>query len=253
MPTASTDPTPQCLLCQLPSDDIDRKVGDFTYYRCAKCGGVFVHPLRPQSFYLENETYLDDMELYMSRIDPYGQRWMIEQCERLLAAKLTPLQRGKFFEIGAGVGYLTLMALARGWQAQGIETSQQAVDYARKLLKVDVTLSTIEKYETAKTFDVIALVEVLEHFVDPLKAFESIRKLCGERTFIFGTTPNTGSLHWQESEQDIYQPQDHIFLFNEKSIRYFAAKAGIQDLTVELFGSGAEHDSNLMYAGLMSA
>ncbi len=251
--SGATSDKPVCDLCNITSNTVDRKVGKYTYYRCLKCTGVFAHPKKTQEFYLGNETYLHDVKTYASHIDPYGQRWMIEQCERLYEQKLPPLRRGSFFEIGAGAGYLTLMALARGWQASGIETSKQAVEYANDNLRVDIKHSTIEEYDPKKTFDAIALVEVLEHFLSPLEAFNAIKRLCGEYTFVFGTTPNTGSLHWQKSEQDIYQPKDHLFLFNEKSIRHFAEKAGIKELTVELFGSGDEHDSNLMYAGIMSA
>ena len=95
------------------------------------------------------------------------------------------------------------------------------------------------------------MVEVLEHFLDPAKAIQALKPLAKPKTFLFGTTPNTDSLHWQKSKQDIYVPDDHIFLFNEYSLRRLAEKVGIKKLTVELFGSGEKHDSNLMYAGVV--
>jgi len=248
-----TAKNPTCLICRKKAHTKFLEVGEFTYYRCKHCTGIFVDPIRGQDFYLDTDTYLKDTKLYVGRIDPYGQRWIIEQFERLYMEKMKSPVKGTFFEVGAGVGYLCLFALARGWNAKGIETSERAVKYGKSHLKADLSVSTIEEYDKEEVFDAIAMVEVLEHFIDPIKAITALRKLSGSHTFLFGTTPNTDSDHWRKSEQNIYVPQDHIFLFNEKSIRIFADKANIHDLTIEYFGSGDKHDSNLMYAGVISA
>lgn len=241
-----------CLVCHKSTKKLFKKVGESSYFRCKKCDGIFVDPVQSQEFYLSNETYLDNPQSYVSRIDLYGQRWMIEQFDRLYQQKIHGTDKGKFLEIGAGVGFLSLFALARGWDVKAIETSATAVKYGKEYLKLDIEVATIEEYKTEQKFDAIVMVEVLEHFVDPMKAIEAIRRFCGPHTLLFGTTPNTDSEHWDKTEQNIYEPNDHIFLFNEKSIRNFAKKAGINDLTVEYFGSGEKHDSNLMFAGIIS-
>lgn len=242
---------PCCLVCDQISNTVFLKKGEHTYYRCRNCRGVFVWPVQPQQFYLESDTYLKDVYLYTSRINPYGQRWIIEQFERLYGEKSGTPERGSFLEIGAGTGFLTMFALARGWQARGIETSASAVKVARDHMRLDVDLSTLEQYQDKRRYDAIAMVEVLEHFINPLHAIEHLRRFAKGRTVLFGTTPNTDSEHWDSDEQDIYQPEDHIFLFNKHSLEAFAEKAGIRNMSVELFGSGKEHDSNLMYAGVI--
>jgi len=243
---------PKCPLCAKPAKSAFLKVDAYTYYRCGNCTAIFVDPVKEQDFYLGTETYLHHIKQYISHINPYGQRWMIEQFDRLHEKTMQTDQKGSFFEIGAGAGFLTLFALARGWQASGIETSKVAVKFARESLKVDISLSTIERYKVNEKYDSVAMVEVLEHFLDPYEAVNSIKKFAKSQTFLFGTTPNTDSEHWKKSEQNIYVPDDHIILFNEKSIRAFAKKAGVTNLTVEFFGAGEKHDSNLMYAGVIS-
>ena len=245
--------SPVCQVCGKQSHTKYLDSGEYTYYRCKSCGGIFVYPIKPQMFYLETETYLTNPLQYTSSIDPYGQRWMIDQFERLYKQKMQQSFLGKkLLEVGAGVGYLTLFALARGWEAKGIETSKPAVQFGKDYLRVDLEHATIEGYKTDEKFDAIVMVEVLEHFLDPLEAIKALRKLSGTQTFLFGTTPNTDSKHWKKSEQNIYVPDDHIFLFNDSSIRRFADQAGIRDLTIEYFGSGKKHDSNLIYAGIIS-
>jgi SAM-dependent methyltransferase len=245
---------PVCQICGKKSRTKYLECGEYTYYRCKSCGGIFVFPVKPQEFYLGTETYLTNPLSYTSSINPHGQRWMVEQFERLYIQKMQSSTLGKkLLEIGAGVGYLTLFALARGWEAKGIETSKPAVQFGKDYLRVDLEHTTIEDYTSDEKFDAIAMVEVLEHFLDPVKAIRAMRRLSGAHTFLFGTTPNTDSEHWQKSDQNIYVPDDHIFLFNERSIQRFADKAGIRDLTVEYFGSGEKHDSNLMYAGVIPA
>lgn len=242
---------PHCILCEVPVKELFLEKRGYTYYRCGKCQGIFVWPIREQTYYLDSDTYLKNMEVYTGMIDANGQRWMIDQFERLYRDVMEREGRGAYLEIGAGIGYLTLFALARGWDASAIETSEEAVDFGKKNLKVDISQSTIEDFETDKTFDAIVMVEVLEHFLNPASALEAIKKLSKRWSFLFGTTPNTDSSHWKQSEQDIYQPEDHIFLFNKRSLERLADQIGIKRLTVEYFGGGKNHDSNLMYAGII--
>lgn len=248
-----TKDVPVCHLCKISQSTHFMKKGKFDYYRCRNCDGIFAWPLKAQKFYLRTDTYLSDPLEYAKIINPEGQRWMIEQFERLYAKTMDTDQKGNFFEVGAGAGYLVLFALARGWEASGIETSKPAVRFARDYLRVPIEHSTIEDYKTDKRFDAVAMVEVLEHFLGPVEAIESLKPLAKAKTFLFGTTPNTDSEHWKSSDQDIYIPDDHIFLFNDYSLRRFAQKAGVKNLAVEVFGSGKNHDSNLMYAGIIES
>lgn len=239
-----------CPVCLSPKSRPYKNLDTFSYVQCSRCTGIYVTPIKEQSFYLDTETYLNDPEFYTGRIDPYGQRWMIEQFERLYKSLLGE-ERTNILEIGAGVGFLELTALSRGWDVKGIETSASAVAFAEKYYKVDITQSTIEDLPVGKKYGAFIMVEVLEHFIDPIVAIESLKKHAKPHALIFGTTPNTDSAHWRESEQNIYVPEDHIFLFNEKSIRIFASKTDIKDFKVEYFGSGNNHDSNLMYCGVL--
>ena len=242
---------PVCHVCGDKRSTHFLKKGKFDYYRCRNCDGIFVWPLRSQDFY-GNDTYLKDPTIYAQGINLQGQRWMIEQFERLYRDIMQTPHKGSFFEVGAGAGYFTLFGIARDWEAAGIETSADSAKFARDYLRVPVEEAFIESYDSIKKYDAIVMVEVLEHFLDPVKAIDALRPLAKEKTLIFGTTPNTDSDHWRTGDQDIYVPEDHIYLFNDYSIRRFAERAGIKDFTVELFGSGDKHDSNLMYAGVIT-
>src|SRR5690349_18454469 len=129
---------PVCHMCGEMRSTHFMKKGKFDYYRCRNCDGIFVWPLKKQDFYLATETYLSDPIEYSSRIDPEGQRWMIEQFERLYADVMQTPHKGALFEVGAGAGYLTLFALARGWVVGGIETSAPSAKFARDYLRVPI-------------------------------------------------------------------------------------------------------------------
>ena len=246
---SAIDQAPCCILCKHGRADVFKD--NANYYQCRECGGVFVWPVRPQQFYLQTDTYLSDPKQYAGGINLQGQRWMIEQFERLYKQKTGHEHKGSLLEVGAGAGYLTLFAIARGWDAFGIETSHKAVKYGQDFLRVPLEHSILEKYTPKKDFDAVAMVEVLEHFLDPVHAIQAIKKLIKKPVFLFGTTPKTDSSHWKESEQNIYEPDDHIFLFNHHALEHFGRRAGLKQLTVEPFGSGKENDSNLMYAGMV--
>lgn len=241
---------PVCILCSTSNVEEYKKLKRFTYYKCKKCTGIFVNPIRTQAFYSKAKTYLTDPKDYAKFMNPYGLRWIMEEFEKLYEKK-TGNNRGTLFEIGTGLGYLELFALARGWNVKGIETSIEAVKFANEYLRIDVQHSTIEDYVPDQTHDAIIMVEVLEHFLNPIIAFESVKKLGRKGTVIFGTTPNTDSSHWEKSEQDIYMPEDHIFLFNKKSLKKFAKMVGLKKVTIQYFGSGEKNDSNIIYAGII--
>jgi SAM-dependent methyltransferase len=104
-------------------------------------------------------------------------------------------QPGSAFEMGCGDG-TTLNALRRrGWRVLGSERTEDAARIAREQLGLDVLTGGLDNIDPAARFDLVLLLQVLEHLDDPLPTLAAMARMLkpGGR-FIIGV-PNFGS--WQ--------------------------------------------------------
>lgn len=235
----------KCDICHSFDAEIYINKGKTIYYKCKHCGGVFVSPKMEQKFYLENKTYLTNPEDYVSLIDPKGFIWLLGKFEEAYNNKINK-SRGNLLEIGAGVGYFMMLAFARGWNPEGIETSKAAAEWGQKNLRMDIKNTTLELFSSEKKYDAFVLIEVLEHFHNANYAMKNIKELVNSPAMIFGTTPNVESNYWND-ERDIFDPNDHIYLFSEKCLRVLCKELGAKELSVEYFG-GDNGDAHLLYS-----
>lgn len=234
----------KCILCN--STDSSPIKENTNYRRCSNCKGVFLFPIKEQEYYLNEFNYLTDPETYISLIDPKGFRFLIGHFEKHFKNK-TGKERGSVLEIGAGVGYASFMLFSRDWDVEGIETSSPSAEWGRKYLRMPIHNGIIEKFEPKKKFDAVFMVEVLEHFISPKKAIQAIEKMAQKDCLIFGTTPNVDSNYWK-IHPEVFNPNDHIFLFNKNSLKFLCRSTKGKDLSIGYFGTKKHNDSNMIFS-----
>jgi SAM-dependent methyltransferase len=102
---------------------------------------------------------------------------------------------GHLLEIGCGTGTLLLAAAAAGWTAMGIEPGVAAAGAARARGARVVTGWFPGDLPAAPTeFDAICLLDVLEHFADPLRFLRQVRARLAEGGRLLIQVPNWDSL-----------------------------------------------------------
>jgi len=75
---------------------------------------------------------------------------------------------GKALDVGAATGILTRAAGAEGWQVTGVEPSTWAVREARQRHGTQLFEGTLEELDAeVRSFDVVTLIDVIEHVTDP--------------------------------------------------------------------------------------
>lgn len=104
----------------------------------------------------------------------------------------------KVLEVGAGHGLFLSEALKRFPEAmfQVVDISPVSIEITREILKffagdgtkVNFTQADIREYDTAETFDLIMMGEVLEHVENPRSILESIREFLTPSGGLFITT-----------------------------------------------------------------
>jgi 2-polyprenyl-3-methyl-5-hydroxy-6-metoxy-1,4-benzoquinol methylase len=167
MPMSGTFETSRCPYClQQAAPGIT--VGLQRFFRCPRCLLVFREGLdAPEKALSERRYYENDYfrELAWDQLEGYRDgiyRDALAWIERQAG-------RGRLLDVGCGCGFFLREALERGWEAEGIDPSRESIDYLRATLGNVGTRGTLDDCETGERFDVITMINVLDHLVDPWK------------------------------------------------------------------------------------
>jgi SAM-dependent methyltransferase len=193
-------------------------------YRCHECGTVF-QPALPggadlHSLYrdMEDGDYLAEEE---------GRRATSRRLLDLVAAQVPA--GGSLLDVGCGHGLLTDEARKRGFAAEGVELSDDAVRYVRDVLQLPVLHGTLDDPALdGRTFDAIVMADVIEHLEDPGATLDRCAELLAPGGALLVVTPDpsspvarlAGGRWWG------YLPA-HTFLFPRRTLRELIAARGL--------------------------
>ena len=135
----------------------------------------------------------------------------------------------KVLDFGAGTGLFTSYLKMEGFLVEGVEFSKKAIDYAMKRygLKFFGSLNEL-KAETAQLFDIITMIEVIEHLKNPNSILERLYSFLKPGGTIYISTPNRNGMNarlnrseWREAKKPF-----HLVLFNNRSLSKILADTG---------------------------
>lgn len=178
-----------------PVTSHDMKISDSHYGRtariveCVACGFRYADPLPAPDLVtlyaaLEDPDYLEGSE---GRTEPF--RRILARCRAIRP------DAGTLLDIGAGAGLMCVAAREQGLQATGVEPSRWGVEAARSRHQVDVLEGVFPHPELrGRRFDLITLIDVIEHVSDPLGLLRDIHGALESGGLAVITTPDAGSL-----------------------------------------------------------
>jgi 2-polyprenyl-3-methyl-5-hydroxy-6-metoxy-1,4-benzoquinol methylase len=141
---------------------------------------------------------------------------------------------GKLLEVGCSHGGFLALARHAGFDITGIELSPWVCDFAKNTFDVPAICASVEDAGLSpSSYDVIALMDVLEHFPDPEKSLAACAKaLTGDGVLLVQTPchqPARGYSQLRDVDHPFLRmllPREHVFLFTESSVRALLAKIG---------------------------
>ncbi|HVM59984.1 MAG TPA: methyltransferase domain-containing protein [Verrucomicrobiae bacterium] len=153
---------------------------------------------------------------------------------------------GKALELGSAHGAFVALLRWAGFDAAGLELSPWVVDFATRTYQVPTLSGPIEDQTfAARSLDVVALMDVLEHLPDPLATIRQCVRLLKPAGMLVIQTPNypAGRTYQQlVSEKSRFleqlKPREHLFLFSQDSIKQFLVRSGLESQVFEpaIFG-----------------
>lgn len=148
----------------------------------------------------------------------------------------------KVLEIGCHTGYLSCWLRRKNNLVTGIECNQDALEIAKPYLK-NAICGNIENESTWKNlgsekFDVILIMHVLEHLVDPWKVLEETKKYLKEDGEVIIAMPNISNFYnrWSifrgnfDYEDVGVMDRTHLRFFNIKTTKELIEKSGYIEL-----------------------
>lgn len=145
---------------------------------------------------------------------------------------LSAVAEGSLLDVGCGSGIWLSSMRDLGWQAEGVDFDQNAVDVARKQgLKVRCGALEQQGYPS-ESFDAVTLNHVIEHVPDPVGTLTECARILRRGAKLVVSTPNTASLghkvfgeHWRGLE-----PPRHLHIFSENSLVRALRLAGFDEI-----------------------
>ena len=188
----------------------------------------------PRCHFLQCDDFASLTHFYETLIDPEYEVTRAPralQARRLLDTLPVTCPTPSLLDIGAGSGILVEAAQDRDWHAQGIEPSQWLSEQAI-LRGLAVHEGTLPHPDVTQTFDLVTLVDVLEHVNDPLTLLKNARAHLSPNGVGLLVTPDRGSLtarlmgfrwwHYRVA---------HVGYFNRTALTLLLQRAGLEPIT----------------------
>ena len=196
--------------------------------RCRTCGLQYVNPIIVWPAGSRAHSLACDLDYFASTRPSraIGNRHLLRLAQGLLG------RRGRWLDVGAGDGLLASQAQAAGWEAVAIEVDGELV-HALGLDRVQppVQVCPLEDADlTPASFDVISLVNVLEHVDAPEEMVATCARLLRAGGLLIVHVPNVGSLgarrrgpRWRH-----YEPLSHFTYFDRHTLPLLLERHGLE-------------------------
>lgn len=223
--------------------EIWQKDGE-NYQRCMDCGlvRIFPQPSDERLAQIYNEDYAriwgkDEQEIVFKHLK-----------YKLSSLVLRPLsnfaregeRKGKLLDIGAATGMLMETAAQSGYEVYGVEGGETSINALQRKFGHDRVfdgwLETIDFAGLGKTnfFDVVTMVDVLEHCRDPNLTLDIVNKLLKAEGIVSCYIPTTSSLaaKLMGKRWDSYCTM-HTFSFTNENLRALFKRHGFDILSID--------------------
>jgi 2-polyprenyl-3-methyl-5-hydroxy-6-metoxy-1,4-benzoquinol methylase len=204
----------------------------FTYVRCAECNTLsIVNPPTDRLGEIYPDTYYSFGDQGASLVGQVKE-WLDRRAFRKIFAGVKG-DKISALDVGGGAGWLLTLAKSvepRINQTMVVDLDAKAESLAHAAGH-DFYLGPVETYETDRRFDVIFMLNLIEHVADPVAVLEKMQGLLAPGGIIFLKTPNHDSLDARlfrtRSWGGLHCPR-HWVIFSPESFGQAAQKAGLQ-------------------------
>jgi SAM-dependent methyltransferase len=221
-----------CRICGAPARPSEL-LAPLPFSTCEGCGLTFredrgdadVHAIYESGAYTEVRS--------PEYSDPRTLRERRRQAQVRLDFVAPHARGGRLLDVGAAGGAFVEQALARGFDAEGVEPTPEFAAFAREQLGVPVRTATIEQAQLADdSLDVVTMWHVLEHVPDPVDVLTLLSRALRAGGVVAIEVPNAAG-HLARSQGRAWaslEPEVHVNQFGPRSLGAALERAGFDVL-----------------------
>lgn len=222
-----------CPLCRRASVPQFEKHG-YWIRECLGCGHRFaisdapdqhVQQVYGDDYFFSGGAGYDDYLSEAGLLVPHGRRY-----GRLLKRHGAG---SSLLDVGAAAGLILDGLVKEGFEGCGVEPNETMARFAQTELRLDVTASAFEDFETDKQFDVVTVIQVMGHFIDPVAAVQKLHELVRPGGLCLVETWDAGSWparllgpNWHE-----YSPPSVLQWFSRGSLKQLFERCQFEEVT----------------------
>ncbi len=236
-----------CKICERPVQPLGKKWGaflerDFHFVRCDACGFVAVEDPSTDFAKLYGESYYEgrgadpsvDYARELARPDRVVRVYEWRGILELVRSRMGDLSGKRWLDYGSGAGGLVRFVRDAGIDCVGVDTGA----YAPRARAAGVPMLTDEEVtKMPGAFDVVTLVEVIEHVIDPLPFLERVAALLRPGGLLFLTTGNAAAHRKGFFDWSYVVPEIHVSFYTPRALTIAFERLGLTALPGE-FGPG---------------
>jgi len=222
-----------CPICLASAVSVVRLPVGIVVATCAGCGLLY-QPHRPS--HAELARLYSEVSYCAWGLDvdeTIVQRMKAATFNTYLAVVEKYIGRGQLLDLGCGTGFLLECALARGWDARGVELAPVAAQACRRRVgesRVFEGALEAAPYSAAR-FAAVTMFDYLEHVPDPRSTLTQVAALLRPGGIVALTTPYVGALshrlmglRWSQFKAE------HLQYFSPRSLTQALVRTGFVPL-----------------------
>ena len=224
-----------CIFCAKNNDTIVIEQDGFQGRKCFDCSLIYISPRPPIGAVLDiyghgNAHISAHSHIAGSLLKRLYARHHLRILKKYCSA-------GNVLEIGSGAGYFLDEARTAGFNPFGIELNPEQASFMKNTLHIPCEQKPLSNDSFAGTlFDVIYHSDVISHFHDPLKEFNTMYALLREHGYVVFETGNIADIDSRYfSLFSSFQYPDHLFFFGENTLKMLLEKTGFRLVAVHRY------------------
>jgi len=238
-----------CGLCASKQVRYTSRIKKYKLFQCENCRIVFLSP-QPRTTYMRLYTLQKYDSLQVKKAYFKMREELFRRARKCIEVLKCYKKAGQLLDIGCSYGFYLKQFNNYGYTATGIDLSKQAITYVKNKLNLKAIVGNFENYPfTAKSFDIITLFDVLEHFSNPNKIITKIGRILRNDGILIVQTPNYNSLISKIAGLKWFWLliPNHLFLYSVNTLRFFLTKNKFKILKINTWDDFEEFTRNILY------
>ena len=194
---------PLCLVCDSTNASTLHQLPNWRVLQCTDCSHLYIHPLPSRQQLIDDAESAHSIdgkeeiqEYFLTRHLDNLKDPVIVEFTKVLRLLENSTEGRRLLDIGAGDGTFAALAVQRGWNVVALDFSTNAEKHAREAYGLAILTDHFpsQTLYTHERFDVITMLDFLEHVVNPRETVVEASKLLQEHGILYVNSPNHRSL-----------------------------------------------------------